>query len=149
MNDRVGIERTPDGRRLAVSRRIDAPADRTWDLLVDPDRWPEWGPSVTDVEASDRPIVEGTTGRVRTVGGIRLPFEVTTCREYRWTWRVAGIPATGHRIEPLGDACSVVFEVPLPAAAYAPVCRRALRAIERLAKDCRDRVPPGVGDVRG
>ena len=32
----------------------------------------------------------------------------------RWNGEVAGIPATGHRVEPHGpDRCRVVFEVPL------------------------------------
>jgi hypothetical protein len=44
------------------------------------------------------------------------------------------IPATGHRVEPVdGDRCRVVFEVPLPAAGYVPICRRALDRIAKLA----------------
>ncbi|MFB6173775.1 MAG: SRPBCC family protein [Halobacteriales archaeon] len=129
----VGIERTPEGWRLVVSRRIGASAEAAWELLVDTERWTEWGPTVRAVEADERRIEAGTTGRVRTAGGVWVPFEVTGLEGRRWSWRVAGVPATGHRVEDLGDACRVAFEIPLPAAWYAPVCERALRRIERLA----------------
>ncbi|GAA0463029.1 SRPBCC family protein [Halococcus dombrowskii] len=142
----TAIERTPDGRRLLVSRPIDAPADIVWSILTDTDRWPEWGPSIAAVDCPDRFIHEGSHGHVETVGpgallpslsnsGLRVPFRVTSCADRRWTWRVAGVPATGHRVEPVGENCRTAFEIPLPAAAYAPVCRRALIEIERLAGD--------------
>jgi hypothetical protein len=66
-----------------------------------------------------------------------VPFEVTSfdAEARRWTWRVARIPATGHRVEELGAARSRVgFEIPLLAAGYAAVCRSALSRIARLAE---------------
>jgi len=70
----------------------------------------------------------GSTGRVRTAVGVSLPFVVTDWElGHRWAWRVAGIPATGHRVEPLGaDSCRAVIEVPLWAGAYAALCWVAL-----------------------
>ncbi|MDS0292885.1 SRPBCC family protein [Halogeometricum luteum] len=134
---RTGIERTPDGRRLVVARVVDAPASAAWDVLTDTRTWTEWGPSVSAVRGPDR-IGPGATGEVRITGvGAWVPFEVTEYDEgaMRWTWAVARVPATGHRVDVLGDRrCRVAFEVPLLAAAYAPVCRRALRAIARLAE---------------
>lgn len=124
---------TPDGHRLVVSRAIDAPRDRVWELFVDTHEWPNWGPSITGVETTDRRIQEGTTGRVRTVGGLWLSFEVTACADYRWTWRVARIPATGHRVELLNEGCRAAFEIPLLAAPYVIVCHRALATLESLA----------------
>lgn len=108
-----------------------------WELLVTPDRWPEWGPSVRAVDCADEQIQAGTTGKVRAPGGLWIPFEITHCRAPtdkqagRWTWRVAKIPATGHRIEPEHEGCRVVFEIPPVAAAYALVCSRALTQIEK------------------
>ncbi|KYH25665.1 polyketide cyclase / dehydrase and lipid transport [Halalkalicoccus paucihalophilus] len=122
------------GRTVDVVRPVDAPAEVVWNLLVDTRRWPEWGPSITDVECADRRIESGTTGRVRLVGGIWIPFEVTYRDAYRWTWEVAGIPATGHRVEPYNGSCLAVFEVPVLAAGYAPVCRLALSRIADLAE---------------
>lgn len=135
MSDAIRFERTPDGRRLTVSRVVQAPADSVWDLLVDARRWPEWGPSVRDVECDDHLIQPGSTGRVKTPVGIWLPFEIVSCEPYRWTWRVAGVPATGHRIEVLSEeSCRVIFELSPIAVVYVPVCQRALRAIVALVE---------------
>lgn len=137
----MNLARTPDGRRIEVDRRIDAAPASAWELLVTPDRWPEWGPSVRAVDCAVERISEGTTGRVRIPGGLWIPFEITTYREPtdsragRWGWRVAKIPATGHRVESVGRGCRVVFEIPLAAAGYAVVCSRALDRIEELLAD--------------
>ena len=133
----VSIRRTPDGRRLEVARVVDAPADVVWELFTDPTRWPEWGPSVGAVDCTADRIRVGTTGRVR-VAGVWIPFEIDRCDDdrYRWTWRVAKVPATGHRVDSLGEhRCRAVFEIPLLASGYAVVCERALRRIERLATE--------------
>ena len=136
------IERTPDGRRIRVSRTVPATRDAAWRVLTDTESWPEWGPSVTAVESSDPVIQRGTTGHLRTPVGIGVPFEITSCQEYRWTWDVAKIPATGHRVDAVdsehgGEKCRVVFEVPLLAAGYVPVCRRALERIEAILIEAR------------
>jgi hypothetical protein len=130
----VRLARTPDGRRLEVTRRIDADPDRVWTVMVDTELWPRWGPSVTDVECTDRFVREGSTGRVRTPVGLWLPFAVRTCADRRWTWDVARVPATGHRVEEAGSGALAAFELPPLAAGYAPVCRRALRRIGELAE---------------
>lgn len=133
VTERIGIERTPDGYRLVTSREIAAPADDVWRLLVEPARWPTWGPSITAVDCEDDRIRAGSTGRVRTVGGLWLPFEIATFEDGRWTWRIGPVPATGHRVTPLGpDRCNAAFEVPLLAGPYVLVTVIALRRIERL-----------------
>jgi hypothetical protein len=127
------VGRTPAGRRVLVSRVVDADRDAVWELLRDTERWPAWGPSVSDVRSSERVVEPGTSGTVQVAGGPWVPFEVATCEDYRWTWRVARIPATGHRVENTPGGCRVVFEIPLAAAGYAVVCERALSRIERVA----------------
>jgi hypothetical protein len=134
----VRLARTPDGRRLEVSRRVAAAPDRVWRVLTDTELWPRWGPSVTDVECTDRFVREGSTGRVRIPGGLRLPFTVRTCRDRRWTWDVAGVPATGHRVEARANGALAVFELPVLVVGYAPVCRRALGRIAELAVESGD-----------
>lgn len=114
-----------------------APAAAAWELLTDTRRWPEWGPSVTNVESAERYIGPGASGRVQTIIGLWLPFRIS---EYvagrRWSWEVAGIPATGHRVEALGPGhCRVVFEVPLLAAPYLAVCRLAAERIRRILEE--------------
>jgi len=144
----VSLERTPDGRRLAVAARFAVGPETAWDALVDTDCWPAWGPSVTAVDCADRRIDAGSEGRVRLPGGVWVPFRVTHLSGRRWTWRVARVPATGHRVETIdgrpspdatagdeSEACRVVFEVPVLAAGYVPVCRRALGDLAALLEE--------------
>jgi hypothetical protein len=139
--ERRRLASTPDGRRLELSRVVDAPAETVWTLFTDTAVWPDWGPSIAAVDldhADGTRIDAGTTGRVR-VAGVWLPFSITTCADYRWTWSVARIPATGHRVDALdADRCRAVFEVSPLAVGYAPVCRVALRRLDRLAREVTD-----------
>jgi hypothetical protein len=119
---------------MEVAIDIDAPAEAVWNLLVDTGRWPEWGPSVLAVDCRERLIRAGTVGRLRTPRGIWIPFVITDFDAPRlWRWRVAGMPATGHRIESLdAERTRLVFELPAIAFPYAAVCRLAGRRIARL-----------------
>jgi uncharacterized protein YndB with AHSA1/START domain len=128
-----------DGHRFSVSRRIAAPADTVWRLLTDTASWPQWGPSITHAELDPQAVPAvlgaGSRGRVRTVAGLALPFTVTAFDAGRsWSWSVAGVAATGHRVTPGGsNGCLATFTVPWWAPLYLPVCAVALRRIERLA----------------
>ena len=130
---------TPEGVRWDVSRDVDADPDRVWSLLTDPERWPDWGPTVGAVRCDADRIRRGSRGEVR-VAGAWHPFTVESCGETapgvrRWTWRVRGVDATGHRVERRpGGGSRVVFEVPLWAMGYVSGCVVALRRVDRLAK---------------
>lgn len=117
---------------------VEAPAEAAWDLLIDLDRWPEWGPSLTGarLDGGGRRLVPAATGAVRTPIGAWVPFQVTSWSDGRaWGWRVARVPATEHRVEPLGpDRCRVGFGVPTWAPAYLVICAVALRRIATLAR---------------
>lgn len=119
-----------------VSRRIEAPAETLWQLLVDPSVWPAWGPSVRSATVAGGELAAGATGVVDAVGGIRLPFEITHFESgRRWAWSIAGVAATDHVVEPLDGGCLVRFGTPWPAAAYLGVCRRALARLDRIATE--------------
>ncbi len=130
---------------FSVSRRVAASTEDVWALLIDTRTWPVWGPSITGVEpAAAGPgsgpgpggLAFGSRGKVRTVLGAALPYTVTAFEAGRyWSWSVAGIPATGHRVIPRDGGCLVTFTVPWWAPAYLPVCALALRRIERLATE--------------
>ena len=122
---------------MNVEKRIAAPPELVWTILVDTDLWPRWGPSVRRVDCPQRLIATGVRGRIQTAPGLWLPFEITVFEPGRyWHWRVASIPATGHRLQDLGEqGCRVSFEIPFGAFPYAAVCRLALSRIERLAED--------------
>ncbi|MDZ7678237.1 MAG: SRPBCC family protein [Acidimicrobiales bacterium] len=129
-------------RQLWVSTEIDAPAAAVWGLLVDLDAWPRWGPSVRRASIEGGALAAGAHGKVQTALGISLAFEVTTFSPGAgWAWKVGGINATDHRVEPLGpDRCRVDFGVGWPLAPYLAVCRIALRRLRRLTD--------GAGGVR-
>ncbi len=117
-----------------IGGRLHVPCHAVWDVLTDTTRWPQWGPSVTAVDCAERYIKKGSRGRVRTPFGLWVPFVVTEYEEYRyWSWRVWGIPATGHRTE-LGndERCVLVFEVPTFAAPYLFICKIAIGRIADL-----------------
>lgn len=124
-------------KRLTVWRSVGTPSPVVWGLLTNPDRWPEWGPTVRSAELDGRRLQEGARGTVTTAGGVKLPFEVTEYSEGAfWAWNVAGLPATDHRVQEDGaDRCRVGFGVPWPAAAYLTVCQVALRRLEAMALD--------------
>ena len=122
---------------LDVSRDLAASPAAAWGVLTDTRSWPAWGPSVAEVR-TEPPVLAavGQRGQLRGPVGPWVPFEITGFDPgSRWTWRVAGIAATGHRVEPRPDGCRVVFEVPRLAAPYAAVCRVALRRIAALVED--------------
>lgn len=141
-------------RTLDVTRHLDVPAESVWAALVDIRLWPRWGPSVRGAHldrtgagphgagphgAGGHLIGPGSTGRVRTAVGISLPFEVTDFEPgRRWSWKVAGVEATGHRVEPDGAGrCRAVIEVPGWAPVYAPLCWVALGRLGRVAAERR------------
>jgi hypothetical protein len=118
-----------------VDRIIEAPANVAWRILTDTREWPIWGPSVRAVEAPSHLIGPGMRGRMQTPVGLWLPFEITRWEpEHAWAWRVAGVEATGHRVDPLGPSrCRVTFEIPRWAPFYRLVCDAALRRIDTRA----------------
>lgn len=121
---------------LAVHRDISAPPAQAWQLLVDLDAWPQWGPSITRAELDDpyEELAHHATGVVHTALLVKVPFVITDFDPGRyWAWKVASIPATWHRVDPIDGGARVSMGVPLWAAAYAAVCSIALRRIEKLA----------------
>jgi hypothetical protein len=120
---------------LRTQLAIPVPTRRAWDLLIDTQAWPAWGPSVRAVDAPARCIGPGMRGRVQTTPGVWLPFVVTDWVEgHSWAWKVAGIPATGHVVEAVTPTtCRVTFAIPVWAPLYLPVCQLALRRLRDLA----------------
>lgn len=138
MNVSVGRRSTERGERITVRRRVEAPADVVWEVLTDTERWPDWGPPVTDVDYPDGEIVPDTTGDVEALGVLDVPFRIEDVDDEVWTWTAWGRtpPADGHRVEPIGDdACRVTLELPLWAPWYVPLCVVALRNVAGLVED--------------
>ena len=121
---------------IKVDAVANAPAPRVWGILTDTTQWPLWGPSVSKVEHRGALLHKNSQGRIRLPFGLWLPFEVSTFQKgHYFSWRVAGVPATGHRVEALDDKRSrIIFEVPTIAAPYALICKKACYSIARLAE---------------
>jgi hypothetical protein len=120
---------------MHVAKMVDAPTDTVWKILIDTSLWPEWGPSISQVDFPERWIQKGVKGRVKTAIGIWVPFEITAFEApVYWCWKVGGIPATGHRLKPQDPShCKLIFEIPYGFFPYALICRRAAENIARLA----------------
>lgn len=117
------------------TREIASPAPVVWALLANLEHWPAWGTTVTAVDPAVGTVSLGLTGRVRTVLGVWLPFEITEMVEGEsWGWRVAGIAATGHVVESTARGCRVTFTAPSWAPFYLPVLSRGLGNLERLTR---------------
>ena len=126
---------------MQVSKLIHAPIEVVWEVLIDTRQWPIWGPSVKAVSCSQRYITAGLQGQLKTVVGLWTNFEITDFEPQRyWHWKVAGIPATGHRLEKRGESsCELIFEMPFVALPYALICRQAANRIAKLAEQAADR----------
>jgi len=120
--------------RVSIGKFYPASPLLVWDLITDTTQWPRWGPTVKRVQFPERFIRKGSSGQVLTAFGIWLPFDIY---EYKhasfWSWKVATIKATGHRLQAAETGgCYLWFEVPVVAAPYALVCQMALGRIENL-----------------
>ena len=120
---------------------VAAPRELAWKQLTDLTRWPQWGPTVRGARLDDGSDVlyAGATGSVQTSVGLWLPFRVEHWRDDEsvssWSWRVAGVPATGHTVTSEGPSrCRVEMTVPWFAPAYLGVVWVGLVKIRRLAE---------------
>ncbi|MDN4516512.1 SRPBCC family protein [Mycolicibacterium austroafricanum] len=117
-----------------VSRDVEASADAVWHVLTDLEAWPQWGLSVARAELNGAAFELGATGRIWTPVGVPLPFVISELDQGRsWGWRVAGVPATRHGVQPRDDGSRVWMSAPLWAPGYLPVLAVALRRIEDMA----------------
>lgn len=122
---------------MQVRLVISASQQLVWNILVDTRQWPVWGPSVRAVKSPRRYIDAGLKGRLQTIFGFWVPFEITDFEPLIfWNWKVAGIPATGHRLTKIDENhCELIFEVPIAAYPYGLICRQAAQHIGRLAQN--------------
>ena len=120
--------------RVSIGKFIQASPLIVWDLITDTVQWPLWGPTVKKVRFPQRFIRKDSKGQVLTIFGIWLPFVITEYEHARfWSWNVASIKATGHRIQPIETGgCSLWFDVPMIAVPYSLVCQMALCRIEKI-----------------
>ena len=120
--------------RISVGKSYPVSPLIVWEIITDTRLWPRWGPTVKKVHLSKRFIRIGSRGKVLTFLGVWLPFVIDEYEhESFWSWKVATIKATGHRVQASENGGSNLwFEIPMIAAPYAVVCQMALSRIENL-----------------
>lgn len=123
-------------KHRSASIEINAPITAVWRLIAEFDHWPKWGPTVKTVDSAADAVGVGVTGRVKTVAGPWLPFEISEVEPGRsWHWKIAGVAATGHLLLDLGNGKTrVEFTVPLIFAPYVLVLRMGLKRLKHLAE---------------
>jgi uncharacterized membrane protein len=88
-----------------TSIEIAASPDLIWSTLSDVERWPEWNPSVTEVERLDAgELGVGSRARVKQPGMPRMVWAVTEQipgELFIWMSKMPGVTTTGgHRVAP-------------------------------------------------
>jgi hypothetical protein len=130
---------------VTVGLDVAADPDVVWDLLVSVDQWPRWGPTVRRATVDGdgpgpgpRRIGPGATGKVWAPAGPAVRFRIeqwqVTGDVRRWSWRVAGVPATSHTVRARAGGCRVEMSAPWFAPGYVPVLWLGLRRIRGLAQ---------------
>ena len=73
---------------FAIAVDIDAPAERTWAIIRDIERWHEWTPTVTSIRRLDEgPLRPGSRARIRQPGLPPAVWRITALDEGRaFTW---------------------------------------------------------------
>jgi len=74
-----------------------ASAAVAWERYADPQLWSTWSPQIAAVETSTPRLASGTTGVVRSHGGLLLDFLVEEVDDAarRWSWSVVPRRAGG------------------------------------------------------
>jgi uncharacterized protein YndB with AHSA1/START domain len=123
-------------KQLGTSIEIAAPVSTVWDLLTEFDHWQAWGTSIRRVESACDRVAAGVAGRVQTILGFWVPFEIRdVATNDSWHWRVAGVPATGHFVSAIRpDRCRVQFTVAWALAPYLVAMRMSLSRLKRMAE---------------
>lgn len=124
--------------------RIEAPAERSWSVISDIERWPEWTPSVKRVQRHDEgPLRVGTSATLDLRGGTTSRWTVSDVAEGRsFTWSARIGPAmrftADHIVEPEGAGCRLTL-VLTPSGALGTVMAPLLLAMSRRNVDAEAR----------
>jgi hypothetical protein len=103
-------------RDFQVSTVINASIERTWSVLADIERWPEWTPSIERIESLTA-LPLGPKARVRIHQPKLRPavWEVTVWeppRRFVWQSKSPGVTAIAdHRLEARPEGCSITLSL--------------------------------------
>lgn len=136
-------------RFFETTRHIDAPPQRVWEVLVDVARWPEWTPTIDNVERLDNgPFEVGSRAKVRQPKLPQATWEVTEIVDGRnFTWQATGPGLTTigrHAVVPDASGSKVTLSIeqtgPMGAVAAMVWRRLTQRYIELEAESLDKRI---------
>jgi uncharacterized protein YndB with AHSA1/START domain len=117
----------------STSIDIQAPPERVWEVLKNIEHWPEWTPSMINIERLDAgPLTINSRARVRQPRLLPAVWQVTELippRSFTWITRSPGVHITaGQVIEPVADGSRVTLSVDF-SGLLAPVIARLTRSL--------------------
>ena len=132
--------------------------ETVWRRFISPSQWPSWAPQIRDVTSADRVLRVGGTGRVLGPGPLAVDYEVVEVDAglRAWAWEVVVGPARvrmHHYVLPTpGGGSRALMQVhgpaAVPAQAYRPVARAALRRLVAPSSAAPALDAPSVGAPR-
>ena len=97
--------------------RINAPGQKSWDVMVDVERWPAFAPQFRSIERKDEgSFAQGSKARVTPQGFMGSIWEVTEFEAGRsFMWEADVLPGVhlvaDHVVEPDGDGTLVTLSL--------------------------------------
>jgi uncharacterized protein YndB with AHSA1/START domain len=103
-------------RLFTTTRHIDAPTEPVWEVLFDVAGWPDWLPTVDNVERlDDGPLRVGSRAEVRQPRLPKAVWEVTEIvpgRNFTWEATGPGMRTIGrHEVSPDGTGSTVTLSI--------------------------------------
>lgn len=123
-----------------VSVAGSASPETAWQRYAQPRLWHTWSPQIRSVEYGHPTLRPGTSGVVRTFGGIGIPFTIENVApaERTWTWRVDVSVLTlrmTHGVRPGdGHGSRTWLEITGPRLVSQAYARFAIIALRRLVR---------------
>src|SRR4051794_16917327 len=128
--------------------------DAVWRRFTSPSQWSSWAPQIRGVTPADTALRVGGTGHVIGPGPIATEYEVVEVDAglRAWAWDVTVGPARvrmHHYVLPTAEGGSralmqVHGPAAVPAQAYRPVARAALRRLVATSSSADEQRPPEV-----
>jgi uncharacterized membrane protein len=99
-----------------LTKNVDAPAERVWDLFVDLERWPQMTKSISEVRRlQDGPLQVGSQADVKQPGLPRARWQVTDLnpgRSFTWQTSTGGVSTAGtHIVEGNGSRSEITLSL--------------------------------------
>jgi uncharacterized protein YndB with AHSA1/START domain len=141
---------------MLVEASGEARPDTVWRRFTSPSQWPSWAPQIRDVTPADSGLRPGGTGRVLGPGPLAVDYEVTEVDAGLrvWSWEVVFGRARvrmHHYVLPTARGGSralmqVHGPVAVPAQAYRPLARAALRRLVAMSSPAPAMDAPSVDE---